>query len=180
MIGNAPCFSKVNRARKSTWNQCQAERAISAQIPAELADRGPGRGRRDLLRLFPAAARGGVVGLPIRKGGPGPDRGRACPCPPCRRSTGQGPRRRAQADGAGYRNQSHCEDPLTWVALAAGWAGGLLVSSPHHSIPMPQYMTARATRTAILIGALSANWDRRPAYLQARIAEGIRLAEEGS
>jgi hypothetical protein len=76
--------------------------------------------------------------------------------------------------------KGHCDDPLTWVALAAGWAGGFLVSSPYPSMPMPQYMTARATRTAILMSALSANWEQRPAYLQARIAEGIRLAEGGA
>ena len=75
--------------------------------------------------------------------------------------------------------KGHCDDPLTWVALAAGWAGGLLVSGPHHSIPMPQYMTARAARTAILISALSVKWDQRPAYLQACIADGTRLAENG-
>ncbi len=75
--------------------------------------------------------------------------------------------------------RGHCDDPLTWVALAAGWAGGFLVSGPHHSIPMPQYMTARATRTAILISALSVKWDQRPAYLQACVADGTRLAENG-
>jgi hypothetical protein len=73
----------------------------------------------------------------------------------------------------------HCDDPLTWVALAAGWAGGFLVSSPHHSIPMPQYMTARATRTSILISALAVNRDQRQAWLQACVADGVRLAEEG-
>ena len=75
--------------------------------------------------------------------------------------------------------KGHFDDPLTWVALAAGWAGGFLISGPHHSIPMPQYMTARATRTAILISALSVKWDQRPAYLQACVADGTRLAEEG-
>jgi hypothetical protein len=73
----------------------------------------------------------------------------------------------------------NCDDPLTWVALAAGWAGGFLVSGPQRSIPMPQYMTARATRTAILIGALSVTRDQRPAYLQACVADGTRLAENG-
>src|SRR5712691_10876502 len=73
----------------------------------------------------------------------------------------------------------HCDDPLTWVALAAGWAGGFLGSGPHHSIPMPQYMTARATHTAILISALNVKRDQRPAYLQACIADGTRLAENG-
>ena len=76
--------------------------------------------------------------------------------------------------------KGHFDDPLTWVALAAGWAGGFLVSGgPQRSIPMPQYMTARATRTAILISALSVKWDQRPAYLQACVADGTRLAEEG-
>jgi hypothetical protein len=75
--------------------------------------------------------------------------------------------------------RGHCDDPLTWVALAAGWAGGLLVSGPQSSIPMPQYMTARATHTAILISALSVQWDQRPAYLQACVADGTRLAENG-
>ena len=75
--------------------------------------------------------------------------------------------------------KGHFDDPLTWVALAAGWTGGFLVSSPQRSIPMPQYMTARATRTAILISALSVKWDQRPAYLQACVADGTRLAEEG-
>ena len=75
--------------------------------------------------------------------------------------------------------RGHCDDALTWVALAAGWAGGFLVSNPQRSIPMPQYMTARATRTAILISALSVKWDQRPAYLQACIADGTKLAENG-
>jgi len=33
--------------------------------------------------------------------------------------------------------RGHCDDPLTWVALAAGWTGGLLVSGPQRPIPMP-------------------------------------------
>lgn len=76
-------------------------------------------------------------------------------------------------------NKGHCDDPLTWVALAAGWAGGFLVSTPHYSLPMPQYMTARAARTAILMSALGVDWNQRPAYLQTCIAEGVRLAAEG-
>jgi hypothetical protein len=75
--------------------------------------------------------------------------------------------------------RGHCDDALTWVALAAGWAGGFLGSGPHLSIPMPQYMTARATHAAILISASSVKWDQRPAYLQACIADGTRLAENG-
>jgi hypothetical protein len=76
--------------------------------------------------------------------------------------------------------RGHCDDPLTWVALAAGWTGGFLVSGPQHSIPMPQHMTARATRTAILISALGVKRDQRPAYLHACVADGTRLAEQRS
>jgi hypothetical protein len=162
------------------WNQCQAERAISAQIPAELADRGPGRGRRDLLRLSAAAARGGVVGVPMREDAARPYRGRASCRAARRRGVGQGAGRRAQANGARELGTSgHCDDPLTWVALAAGWSGGFLVSGPHHSMPMPQYMTARAARTAILISALGVNRDQRPAWLQASVTDATRLVEEG-
>jgi hypothetical protein len=75
--------------------------------------------------------------------------------------------------------KGNCDDALTWVALAAGWAGGFLVSGPHRRIPMPQYMTARATRTAIRISALKVRTDERPARLRACIAEGARLAEHG-
>jgi hypothetical protein len=72
----------------------------------------------------------------------------------------------------------HTDDPLTWIALAAGWTGGFLVSGAQHAIPMPQYMTARAARTAILISVLRIPRDQRPAHLQACVAAGIRLAEE--
>jgi len=74
--------------------------------------------------------------------------------------------------------KGHTDDPLTWIALAAGWTGGFLVSGPQHAIPMPQYMTARAARTAILISALSVQRDQRPAYLRSCVAESIRLAED--
>jgi hypothetical protein len=76
--------------------------------------------------------------------------------------------------------KGNCDDPLTWVALAAGWAGGFLVSGPHYSIPMPQYLTARAARTAILINALSVKRDQRTAYLQACITDGTRFVDDGS
>jgi hypothetical protein len=84
--------------------------------------------------------------------------------------------RRAALD-IGTRGDGNC--PLTWAALAAGWAGGFLLSGPNKQIPMPPYMTARATRTAILIGALKVKRDERPARLRGCIAEGARLAEHG-
>src|SRR5882672_3565112 len=66
-----------------TENQRQAEPTISDEISADPGYRGPDRGRRDVLRLPAAAARGGVVGLPIREGVLGPFRRR-----PCRRAAG--------------------------------------------------------------------------------------------
>jgi hypothetical protein len=84
--------------------------------------------------------------------------------------------RRAALD-LGTNGDGNCA--LTWAALAAGWAGGFLPSGPNKQIPMPQYMTARATRTAVLISALKVKRDDRPARLRACIAEGARLAEHG-
>jgi len=74
--------------------------------------------------------------------------------------------------------RGHCDDPLTWVALAAGWAGGFLGSGPHLSIPMPQYMTrGHARRDPDQCVEREAG--STPAYLQACIADGTRLAENG-
>jgi hypothetical protein len=84
--------------------------------------------------------------------------------------------RRAALD-IGTKGNSNC--PLTWAALAAGWAGGFLLSGPKKQIPMPPYMTARAARTAILISALRVRKDERGACVKACVAEGARLAEHG-
>jgi hypothetical protein len=75
--------------------------------------------------------------------------------------------------------KGNCNDALSWVALAAGWAGGFLVSNPHRRIPMPQYMTARAARTAILISALQVSRHQRPDRLESCVVEGKRLAGNG-
>jgi hypothetical protein len=76
-------------------------------------------------------------------------------------------------------SDAHSNDPMTWLALAAGWSGGLLLAHPEHPVAVPPYMTARAARIAILLGAHFANRDNRPALLQACIAEGVKLAETG-
>jgi hypothetical protein len=78
----------------------------------------------------------------------------------------------------GTRSDSNA--PLTWLALAAGWSGGLLAPHPEKPVPMPPYMTARAARIAIILssGAVK-NKDERLPRLQACIADGIKLAESG-
>ncbi len=85
--------------------------------------------------------------------------------------------RRQAALEIGTKGDSN--DPLTWLALGAGWSGGMLFAHPTKPIPMPQYMTARAARIAITISALRITKDERPARLQACIADGIKLAEAG-
>lgn len=75
--------------------------------------------------------------------------------------------------------KSDSNDPLTWLALAAGWSGGVLVMLPNLPVPMPTYMTARAVRVAVLLAAAKTGKHQRTARLQACIAEGMKLAETG-
>jgi hypothetical protein len=84
---------------------------------------------------------------------------------------------RKAAQEIGTRSDSN--DPLTWLALAAGWSGGLLAAFPTLPVPVPTYMTARAANIAVLLSAAKTGKDRRSAHLQACIADGMRLAETG-
>jgi len=77
----------------------------------------------------------------------------------------------------GVGTQSDSNDPLTWLALGAGWAGGALSLHPKTSVP--QYMTARAARIAILLSARFLKLSERTLRLRACIADGIELAETG-
>lgn len=74
-------------------------------------------------------------------------------------------------------NKSDRNDALTWLALAAGWAGGMLNSHPKVSVPVPQYLTPCAARIAILLSANGLDPAQRTSRMRARIAEGIKLAE---
>lgn len=71
------------------------------------------------------------------------------------------------------------DDPLTWLALAAGWSSGSLVASSEVKAPVPPYMTARAARIAILLSAAKLRKVEREIRLRSCIAEGIKLAETG-
>lgn len=75
--------------------------------------------------------------------------------------------------------QGDSNDPLTWLALAAGWSGGLLITFPSTPVPVPTYMTARAARIAVLLGTMGLRPPARAAHLKTCIAEGIKLAENG-
>jgi hypothetical protein len=75
--------------------------------------------------------------------------------------------------------RSDDSDCLTWLALGAGWAGGMLSTIPNPPVPVPQYLTARATRIAILLGARHIAPSDRLERTSGCIAEGIKLAERG-
>lgn len=84
---------------------------------------------------------------------------------------------RLQALQIGTRSDD--SDCLTWLARGAGWAGGMLSTVPSPPVPVPQYLTARAIRVAVLLAVPHIAVSERPGRKSACIAEGIRLAERG-
>jgi hypothetical protein len=75
--------------------------------------------------------------------------------------------------------QSDKNDPLSWLALGAGWSGGALLEHPQLSVPMPPYMTPIAARIAVLLSARTVKPDQYIARMRACIIDGIGLAETG-
>ena len=75
--------------------------------------------------------------------------------------------------------QGDSNDPVTWLALGAGWSGGALLAHPQHLVPVPAYMTPRAARIAILLSAQIFKPEQYTARMQACIVDGIKLAETG-
>jgi hypothetical protein len=68
-------------------------------------------------------------------------------------------------------------EPLTWLALAAGWSSGAFTSIP---FPVPPFMTSRAVRVCLLISIRRMHGEGRQKALESCLSEGIRLAETGS
>lgn len=64
----------------------------------------------------------------------------------------------------------------TWLALAAGWAGGSMVEG-EHAVPAPAHLTAKAIRAALLLGLGAAPAEDRGRNIGACVAIGRRLAE---
>jgi hypothetical protein len=89
------------------------------------------------------------------------------------------PDNRQRLDALRIGTEADESDPITWVARAAGWSGGLLFSHPQRPEPMPPYMTARAVRIALFLGLSDVKPDERSARLKRWINEGIKLAETG-
>jgi hypothetical protein len=75
--------------------------------------------------------------------------------------------------------QGDKNDPLSWLALGAGWSGGMLLVHPQFPVTVPPYMTPRAARIAILLSARFIKADQYNARMHACVADGIRLAETG-
>lgn len=75
--------------------------------------------------------------------------------------------------------QADKDDPLTWLALAAGWSGGMLFSEPKAPVAVPPYLTARAVRIAIMLSEPYVSPGDAAARRRACIADGIELAEHG-
>jgi hypothetical protein len=67
-------------------------------------------------------------------------------------------------------------DPATWLALAVGWSGGFL--DPQVAVPVPNYLTGRAVRLAIMLSAGKVT-SGQPERLRACIGRAIHLAEVG-
>jgi hypothetical protein len=68
-------------------------------------------------------------------------------------------------------------EPLTWLALAAGWSSGTFAPTP---FPIPAFMTSRGVRVCLLLSIRSVMPEERLKLLQSCLSEGIRLAETGS
>jgi len=85
--------------------------------------------------------------------------------------------RRLAAFDVGSRSDNN--DALTWLARAAGWAGGTLTVDAKKPVPVPQHLTPTAARIAILLSAHGLAPEQRTPRIRARIAEGIKLAEGG-
>jgi hypothetical protein len=86
--------------------------------------------------------------------------------------------------------QSHYRLSGTWMALAAGWAGGSMPpgalagfegAAPQASdawLPVPPDHTAKAVRTGILIAAAKLQPQERSQRLKQCVTEGARLASD--
>ena len=74
--------------------------------------------------------------------------------------------------------QGDSNHPATWLALAAGWSGGVQACGAKQ-LPVPAYMTARAARIAVFLSAAKVGSRQRQSGMQSCIVDGIRLAETG-
>jgi hypothetical protein len=75
-------------------------------------------------------------------------------------------------------SESDSNDALSWLAMAAGWSGGLLFANRDGPVPMPHYLTPRAAAIAVTLSAVGKRKPERANGLKQCIVEGIKLAEQ--
>jgi hypothetical protein len=63
----------------------------------------------------------------------------------------------------------------TWVALAAAWSGGSIVISESGGPPAPPYLTAKATRIALMLALV--NRPHRVGEISQCVRRGVEIAE---
>jgi hypothetical protein len=83
------------------------------------------------------------------------------------------PRRRAALD---YGNQGDKRSPMVWMALAAGWSGGSVVTPEHGNVPAAPHSTARAVRAGLLIARCQVAPAQVPTIFKVCLENGIQLA----
>jgi|ERR1035437_4925965 hypothetical protein len=71
------------------------------------------------------------------------------------------------------------DSPMTWLASAAAWSGGVISMGSSPAIVPPPELTAHAARVAILLSARQLAPAERRSRLSACIDDGARLAETG-
>ncbi len=70
-------------------------------------------------------------------------------------------------------------DPATWLAFAAAWSGGSMVSADFDPVPPPPQLTAKAVRAALLLALGRVHQPDRERLAARCVASCIRFAEGG-
>ena len=70
------------------------------------------------------------------------------------------------------------EEPVTWLALAAGWSGGSMTASNQHPVPAPPDLAAKSVRAAVLIGLSKASFKDRQQHITSCVDAALKLAEK--
>jgi hypothetical protein len=87
------------------------------------------------------------------------------------------PKHRQAAQDSSERGDR--DSPLTWLALAAAWSGGVVSMGAPTPVAPPPQLTAHAVRVAILLRARQLTPRESGPRLRTCIEDGMRLAESG-
>lgn len=72
--------------------------------------------------------------------------------------------------------RSDAGEASTWIAFAAGWAGGAIPVDGKHSAPSPQHATAQAIRVALILAANGLPAASRAEVQRGWLEAGMRFA----